>query len=241
MSASNLAVEEKANLVVVQDNDLVSACYKLSLNPKRLLLLAISKTDSLSDDWKYAAEEQLISVDDWCEAYGIDRKNGNKTLKTAANDLYEANIRIGNFRKGAEFRFLQHWAWDEEQNSIGITFTNELLKFATGINTEFTKYTLLTVKEMKSNYAIRLYELACQFQKIGKRTIPVSDLRDMLGVDDGQYEKFGDFNKWVLKRAAEEANLKGNLDIDVVPVRKGRKVTAITLYITPKQQPQFDF
>ena len=228
-------------LVVVQDNDLVSGCYKLTLNPKRLLLLVISKMDSQSDDWKYAAEEQLISVDDWCDAYGIDKRNGKKTLWEAANDLFEASIRIGSFRRGAEFRFLQHRAWDEEQNSVAVTFTQELLRFSTGIYTDFTKYTLLTVKEMKSNYAIRLYELACQYQRIGKRTIAVDDLRDMLGVESGQYEKFGDFNKWVLKRAAQEANLKGNLDIDVVPVRKGKKVAAITLYISAKQQSQFDF
>jgi len=229
------------NLIVVQDNDLISGCYKLGLNSKRLLLLTISLLDSKSDDWKYAAEEQRISVDEWCDAYGIDKKNGNKTLRDAAANLYDATIRIGGYRMGAEFRFLQHYAWNQAKNCVSVTLTQEMLRFSTGIYTDFTKYALLSVKEMKSNYAIRLYELACQYQKIGKRTIEIEDLRDMLGVDDGQYEKFGDFNKWVLQRAAQEANLKGNLDISVETNKRGRRVVSVTLRISPKQQSQFDF
>ena len=37
---------EKPKLVVTQDNQLVNACYIMTLNEKRLLLLAISKIDS---------------------------------------------------------------------------------------------------------------------------------------------------------------------------------------------------
>jgi plasmid replication initiation protein len=234
--------QEKSNeVVVVQNNDLVSACYRLNLNPKRLLLIAIGKLDSAGDDWKYQPEPLRIHRDEWCKAYNIDRRNGTKTLRDSAKELYEANIRIGTFRKGAEFRFISRYDFDDDGGFISVTFTPEMLRFSTGLYRDFTKFALLNVKAMKSNYAIRLYELSKQFSKIGRRTIEIDDIREMLGVEPGQYEKFGEFNKWVLQRAAKEASLKGDLDITVETVRRGRKVTAITLVVKEKQQGQFVF
>lgn len=69
-----------------------------------------------------------------------------------------------------------------------------------GIKKEFTSYKLENVVKLKSSYAIRIYELLKQYEKLQERTFLLDDLRKMLGAED-IYPAYGNFKQRVLMPA----------------------------------------
>ena len=50
-------------------------------------------------------------------------------------------------------------------------------------------YQLENILSLSSFYAIRIYELLKQYEKIGKRGINIKELRGYLGIKEGEYKR----------------------------------------------------
>lgn len=74
-------------------------------------------------------------------------------------------------------------AYNESEGAIDIRFDPFLRPYLLELKKEFTSYKLENVIKLKSSYAIRIYELLMQYEKIRERTILLSDLRKMLGAE----------------------------------------------------------
>ena len=59
-------------------------------------------------------------------------------------------------------------------------------------------YQLWNALHLKSANQIRLYEILKQYEKIGKREIPVADLREMLGLEPDEYPRWDNFKTKVI-------------------------------------------
>lgn len=83
-----------------------------------------------------------------------------------------------------------------------------------------------------SKYAVSLYENACQWSNLSRKIyqdFTLEEFRQLLGVKDGKYAAFGALNKHVLKPAAEEINALAPFNVQLVPVKTGKRVTGIRL------------
>jgi len=230
-----ILVEKKPEQLVsvTQDNALVSASYTLSLNEKRLILLAVSKIDPTSKMW-LTGGEVTIHAKEWTDTYGGEVKNAYTLLRESLNSLYERSVVIWEKdNDGEEIRWLSRKKYVSREGQITLSFGRECLHYLSGMCDYFTSYKLLAVAGLKSIYSIRFYELARQFVSTGWRYIELDDLRKMLQLEN-QYPVWQDLKKRVIDTACKEISAKSDLELTYDIVKKGRTVVAIKLKV--KQQ-----
>jgi hypothetical protein len=83
--------------------------------------------------------------------------------------------------------------------------------------------------QLRSVYAIRIYELLKQYQRLKQRTLAVAELRRMLAIDEHKYTLIKDFRRRVIDIAQREINAKTDLCFEYDPIKTGRKITHFRL------------
>ncbi len=220
--------------MVYQDNQLIEACYHLTLNEKRLVLLAITKIDRSQKPRADLPNRFVITASEWAEAY--PQKNPYMELKRAVAELYERSIqlRAGNGIKRGRMRWITS-ELEYEDSSVSLTFTHEVSLYLQGMVDSFTKFDLVNIKALTSTYSIRLYELLKQWSSTGMRLETIDNLRFSLNAVDA-YPRWADFNRYVIKKAVIEVSEKTNLKVKYETIKKGREVTAIKFYFVEEKQ-----
>jgi Initiator Rep protein, WH2/Initiator Replication protein, WH1 len=90
---------------------------------------------------------------------------------------------------------------------------------------QFTSIALQYAIQLRSVYAIRIYELLKQYQRLRQRTLAVAELRRMLAIDEHKYTLIKDFRRRVIDIAQREINGKTDLCFEYEPIKTGRKIT----------------
>lgn len=226
-------ISSKDTDIVAQNNTLIDAPKDLSLLEYKLFLIVVSKIDPMCDEIPVFS----ISAEEFCKATGI-KDNGSvyRDLQKAADRLMkrvartydpELNITINvNLTRKALY-------W-HDQGRIEIHLSNDIKPFLVNLQKEFTQYKLSNVSHMASLYAIRLYELLKKQENFGKRIFELDDLRIKLGISKGQYSRFSDFKRSVLKIAIKEINNKTDIAIKFELKKTRQKFTHIKFDIKTK-------
>lgn len=105
------------------------------------------------------------------------------------------------------------------------------------------KIALPVLMAFTSKYAVSLYENASQWIGLGRRVIQeltLEEFREMLGVETGKYAAFGALNKHVVKPALSEINALAPFNLEVVPVKEGKRVACLRLSWRPKDRAEMD-
>ncbi len=136
------------------------------------------------------------------------------------------------------------------EGRIIFTFHEDMREYLIDFSNNFTLFHLRHVLDMRSSYSIRLYEilrsyLSLKYVERGQteayRTIPYESLRDMLGIEEGQYKRFYDFERFVLKQAQSEladTDLKFDYGIPERKTPNSRaKVKNIRFHISASRLP----
>ncbi len=83
-----------------------------------------------------------------------------------------------------------------------------------------------------SKYAISLYENIAQRANLRQKTFEtftLEEVRGLLGVEQGKYRRFGELNKHVIKPAVAEVNALAAFNVDVLPIKKGKRVVELKI------------
>lgn len=101
----------------------------------------------------------------------------------------------------------------------------------------YARINLSVQERFGSGYALALYENCVRFRKVGTTGwISLEQWRDLLGVEDGQYEHFKYLNRDVLKPAVREVNRYSDIRVKMERKREKRKIVA--LKFTVEENPQ---
>lgn len=223
---------------VSQHNKLIEASHTLTLNEKRLVLLAASKLDPRKPE----PRDRFIKIEasEFANVFGLGSGSVYRTLDEALERLYSRNIYIYN-KKGEvseKLRWVYHIKYYDGEGYLEIGFSPTVIPYLTKLHREFTTYQLRQIGSLDSFYAIRIYELCCQFKKkTRRRKIALESLRIMLDMGE-KYPQYKIFNHHVLMPSIREINKHTNLHVDVEPTRKGRKVVGFTFHIQDKEENQ---
>lgn len=85
---------------------------------------------------------------------------------------------------------------------------------------------------LSNKYSITLYERVAQWAGLNFKNLQefeLEEFREAMGIPEGKYEKFGAFNKHVLKPSVREINALAPFNIAVMPVKRGKQVTKLKL------------
>ena len=210
---------------ITQDNSLIEACYSMTLNEKRLLLLGLSKVDpTVFPDMSQQIRFKL-TADDWLNAFP-DSPQPYRDLKRAADGLLSRYLtlhpKVGHTKKINWFSSVEYI---DQQASVEVEFTPAVKVRVQGLLENFTTMPMLTVGKLKSVYGIRLYELLMQFKTTGFRQVSIEDFRIAMDCVD-RYPATKDMKRKILKTALDDLEKNNDMKVKVEDIKIGRKIVA---------------
>lgn len=176
----------------------------------------------------------------------LNEEKGDKfvTTKKELEDLLEVELRSNELRamtkslvrKGFSIKLGKN-AWADIQifssiqyvdGTMTMNMTKEALPYLYVLK-DFTKFMLKDILNFKSKYAIRIFELLKreEFKKRKSFNVHVEELREFVGLRPGEYERFADFERYVLKAAKKEINKHGSIKFDYDKIKNWRTVEEI--------------
>lgn len=219
--------------LVVKSNHLIEASYKLTLNEQRLILMAISQ---LRNRRPMGGQKiQRVTALDYQEMFGLSQKNAYRELKSATDNLYQRDIKTYDETGMDRFRWVERVRYEKKAGFVELHFTDSIAPYLTKIYKNFTQYQLESLSEVKSIYAIRLFEMFKRWEQRGERFIMMDDLRKWFEIEN-KYKLYGDLKKRVLDPAIAELEEKANLTITWDEKKKGRKVIGFDFMFEENQQ-----
>jgi plasmid replication initiation protein len=226
--------------LVVKSNLLVRASYRLNLNEQRLVLLAVAGLSSARPGIKPGLNQVTgirISAAEFAEAWKIPPKEAYHALKQATNELFHEVITEINGKRTDKMRWVSSVSYHDGEAWAMLSFSPEVTPHLTSIRQKFTEYRLGQVANLRSSYAIRIFEWCMQFDDTGWMQIDLDDLVSRLGL---AYTRYVDVRRKVIEPAIAELKAKSNLEIDYAAIKQGRKVIAIKFTFTEAIQGQLD-
>ena len=224
--------------LVIKHNALINASYRLNLAEQRLILLSIVEARRMRAKIT-AMDKVTVSADIYAKAFGTTRQASYMALKEACENLFNREYGYTEILdKGARVvrsRWVSEIAYNEQQATVDLIFAPSIVPYITNLEQQFTSYDLEQVAELNSKYAVRLYEIMIAWKNNGKTNqISIKDLRDRLGLLDGEYTAIHNFKARVLDASINEINTKTTITLSYEQHKQGRKIIGFTFTIKQK-------
>lgn len=225
--------------MIVKDNRLVEASYRLDLCEQRLVLLAIVRAREAKEEIT-AATWLEVAAKDYADTYGITKQASYMQLKTAADALFSRQVQLNGIDEKTKkdgvlkTRWVSACLYVDQAALVRLQIAPVIIPYISNLESCFTSYQLKNVAQMTSVYAIRLYELLTQYKSIGKRYIDLADLRDLLGAVEKSYDRLDNFKKKVLDVGLDQVNQYTDLVVSYIPKKVGRSVVGYDFSIDQK-------
>ena len=228
--------------LVVKDTALINASYSLGLSEQRLILLAILEARQNSHDGNYD-KRLVVSADSYMTHFNVKRSAAYEALQTACKNLFERRFSYQEKRTRGVANVTSRWvsevAYINETATVEIVFAQSVIPLITELEGRYTSYTIEQVANLNSGYAVRLYELLIAFRSTGTITpMQLAELRNKLGVLDGEYERMHHFKARVLDLAVSQINEHTDITVKYEQHKTGRTITAISFKFKQKKAPE---
>lgn len=229
---------------VVKSNALVEA--KGNFTPLELkVLLGLISEIKLEDKDLY---EYDLDVKEFQNLVGTSAKNFYSEMLYACQKLtgrtltVESEIDSDNskkLKKKKVFEIMNYFSYAkyiDGESKIKIAINPYFKPYLVELKGNFTQYQLKNILTLKSQHAIRIYELTKPVEGTAhqKRTILVKDLKEILGIE-GKYKSSTDFDKYVLKVAKKEICELTDIMLTYEKIKKGRNIHAIEFHVKTKE------
>jgi len=119
--------------------------------------------------------------------------------------------------------------------NISFEFPEVIRRSIIDPNGIYANINLVVVAGLKSRYAIILYELIKDYEKVEIPEMTIEEFKKVFGIEN-KYKRFADIRKYVLNPAVKELNSSGDLDftVDYHLKKIGNRYTHIKFYVKPK-------
>lgn len=221
--------DSEKHQLVTHSNHLIESSYKLSVQEQRLIMIMASMIKPTDEDF----HAYRIDIKDFNEMIRTESKNNYACIKDLTKKMIGRVVTIKKPGSLLQTAWCSSAEYFDKRGYVELCFDPKLKPYLVQLKEFFTTFQLKFLMQFKSMYSFRIYQLSKQYQKIGKRTIEIKDLREMLKIEPEKYKVYKDFRKKTLWPAQREINEKTDIIISFEEHRKNRAVTAITFYITP--------
>ena len=226
-------------LKATQDNQLIEACYSMTLNEKRLLLFGISKINPST--FPDASKPFKFDMDakDWHKQFGGE--NPWLMIKRASEKLMGRTLtlhsKVGNSSRPDKsiLNWFDSVDYYDKQSRIVVTFGRGVQVRLAGMLEQFTTIDLLAVSQLNSTHAVRLYELLSQFKSTGYRVMTLEDFRFAMDCVNTQ-KTTKKLKAQVLNPAIKQLNDKSDLHCIVQDIKEGRTITGFKFIFREQEQ-----
>lgn len=224
-------VETNQSNFVTKSNKLIEANYRLGAIEQKIILCLASNIQPTDSDFK----TYTLPIKEFATLIGVKGQHKYSDLRKVTKELMQKVFEVRIDKKVIQVAWLSYVAYNESEGTIDIRFDPFLRPYLLELKREFTSYKLENVVQLKSTYAIRIYELLKQYEKIQERTFSLNGLRRLLGAED-IYPAYGNFKQRVLVPAQKELKNKTDISFDLEEIKTGRKVTKVKFIIQSGKQ-----
>lgn len=229
--------------LVVMQNKILQAFHEMTLDEKRLIVLAspIARTIDASEK-----DAITITAQDFANACNIKQQSAYKQLEIASNLMMKRHFSYKNESgKRVNVQWIIRSVYDD--GAISLCFTEEVLFMLKVFNADnpFTKYEKKEVLKLKRDYSIDLYHIfkKRQHEHIGQEkntfVISLEDIRAELGLPKS-YNRINNLKNFVIELSLNEINEKTDITVSYENVKKGRAVVGFKFTVKDKPKPKED-
>lgn len=223
---------EPVLLPVDQANDLVYSSYEMTLNEKRLLMLAICK---LSRDMT-AFPLMYVKISDLKEYLEIEGESLSSNLKKTCLRLLKRVVQIEN-NKGdwLAYQWVSQCKITKGSGVLEIELHKNLKPYLLQLEKHYQSISFEYIAQIHKVHAVRIYEILWHKRMEtglprNKFTIGFDDLRKMLALTK-VYETYAYFNRRILEPARLELEKSTPIQFTYEVERYMRKVVSITFTV----------
>lgn len=227
------------NQYVVKANSIIRTRYRLSLQQQRIILFCISKIRPHD----IANQEYTFTIDEICNACGLDKDIGGMYYKTIKEDFLKLTERQWGITPDGE-QITVSWIGDVKitpySGTITITFNSNMSPYLYDLQQNYTQYKLENALVFKSRHTLHLYEIlrshttqkAIDNGREKNVFYSVAELRDLLDCAE-EYSRWAEFDRCVLRKAVKEINLCcEDVHIEYETYKKGRSIDKVNFIIS---------
>lgn len=230
MIAKRLDYKVVKDNALIQSNTFIHKAYASLTSTQQIL---IAYTISLIKPNETELKKQEIRVADFCEVCGIDKTYFYTEFQEIIDDLDEQAFWIHTDKRVFKFRWFSEAEYVHKQGKIRVLLHSSLSPYLLEIKRKFTEYPLINLLPLRSTkYAVIMYELLRSYAYKHIQDIPLDELRELIGIDEGKYKEYKELNKFVLKRCIEKINTYTDINVKYEKITQGKKVIAIRFIIS---------
>ena len=220
---------------IVKSNDLVEARYRLSIQEIHVVFWLLQQIRPDDEDFK----PHKLWISEFASMIGVKSCNQYKELKKVTKHLMQRIMEIYSHEenKTVQVAWLSSAEYHHGKGYVLLEFSPQLKPYLLQLQNQFTKIEISDVMELKSIYAVRIFELLLQYESIGKRTTSLKDLKNYCGIK-GEHKLYGDLKRTVINQAKTEINAKTEYEVDYTETKEARKV--VSLEWTIKKKTHFE-
>ncbi|MFD1885124.1 replication initiation protein [Paenibacillus wenxiniae] len=216
----------RGNNLVTKSNNLIETPLKLGVVEMRIVIVLISTLSPHDDDFK----PYRFKISEFAKMIGVKNKNIHQQIKDYTYSLMSQPFYLHD---NLQVTWLASAEYFPGEGVVEVEFSPKLKPYLLQLKEKFTTYRLIDIIKLKSAYAMRIYELLKQYERIGSRTFTVQRLKELLGIED-QYPVYADFKKRVLVKAQQEINKHTDISFSFEEMKTGRKITEIKFLLSSK-------
>lgn len=218
-------------------NALARGAQGLNLSQKRIVALALAKTDSMNmaDAAASVAGWQIrLTALEYAEAYDVDPDTAYVQLRTSAASLLRVlwtTVTPAAKGKGeviTQGQWLTLAEYRKREGTVDIVFHPRVAPHLLALRSHFVTYKLKQAAALRSIYAWRLFECLQSWRSKGTWRVSVEDFIRAMDAPKSCTENFKDLRRRVIEPAVKELSEKDNLLIEWVPEKAGKKVAYLT-------------
>src|ERR1700757_1906043 len=240
--------------VVWQHNSLAEARYELTSREQKLLLYVIAMIEPEDEDFK----RYVVNVSEFANLAGLDKDHLYRELRDLAKSLKQKPLIIPHHFDHQTKSYLDLvTSWFETayigKNGAGyfaVTLSPVLKPYLLQVKREFFRFRLYQVMQLRSSYAIRLYQWAKRWHYRKSVEISVQDLRAVLGANNstdssesrGNLAEYADFKRRAIKPAIDEINKKTDLSLGFRELKRAgsKAIDRLVFSIKNATAPELD-
>jgi plasmid replication initiation protein len=224
------------NKLITLSNALTRAGCALTLSEKRIVMLAVSKLNSLKPVPTHSFCTKITAAE-YAEAYDVEIHTAYEQLQSAAKNLYNRSLTFyepAHRRNGKplkpirnDMRWVGQATYHEGEAWVELDWWYRILPHLMGIKKQFTEYRLKQATALRSVHSWRLLELLMRFKSTGWAEYTIEDFALSMQATEKQSSDFGKIRTQIIEPAVKELIEKDGWQISWQPIKAGRRVKAL--------------
>lgn len=218
MNNQNLDVRN----LITQSNKLIESRYNLNITEQRLILAMISMINPEDEDFR----EYNIKISSLNKVLGLKSKNIYNEIKSITESIMTKVIKIRKPTGLLQINWISSADYNDELGTVSLKFDPSLKPYLLNIKENYTSTKFGITAKFKSFYTTRIYLLVKQYEKIGKRIVPVDFLEEIFPA----YPLYKDIKRRILIPAQKEIEDNSDIKFDIKENKLGKKVNEVVFY-----------